>query len=565
MRDTPEPAAHPSPRPAATVVVLRPGAHSGIEVLLLRRAALGDQFSGAWVFPGGRLDPGDALAHGYCTDLDDARASEQLGLAHGGLDYYIAAVRECFEEAGLLFARTRASPEQLGQWRAQLRSGERRWSELCELGRLRLDVAQLVYFSHWITPVGLPKRFDTRFFLGAVPEGQVAGTDGAELVEHLWVAPAAALNQSAGTAPRLNIPVPTRSTLAALARFESVTALLAWAAEPREIMATAPRLAQARGQTRPILPDHPAYAEIGRIDPGARGTASYELTPGNAVRLSERVVRVTANNGGLMTGPGTNSYFVGGGARNEWALIDPGPLDEQHAAALLAAAPGPIRWLVVTHTHKDHSPAVALLKAATRARVLGRRAEHAERQDASFMPDQVLQHGERLELPGPCTLRAIHTPGHASNHFCFLLEEEGLLFTGDQIMQASTVVIDPPDGNMARYIASLRALQSEPIEWLAPGHGFLMADPRRVIAQLIQHRLRREAKVLEALHALGPATEAALLARVYEDVPAALHGAAARSLLAHLLKLRDEDVAAQESGHWQVRAAALPAPADRVR
>ena len=144
------------------------------------------------------------------------------------------------------------------------------------------------------------------------------------------------------------------------------------------------------------------------------------------------MIRVTANNGSMMTGPGTNTYLLGGGAANEWAVIDPGPPDDAHFDAVLAAAPGPIRWIFATHTHKDHSPLAMPLKDRTGAMVHGRVADHPEWQDTGFAPDVALEGGERFELPGPngetTTLRAIRTPGHASNHICYLLEEEKVLF-----------------------------------------------------------------------------------------------------------------------------------------
>jgi glyoxylase-like metal-dependent hydrolase (beta-lactamase superfamily II) len=223
--------------------------------------------------------------------------------------------------------------------------------------------------------------------------------------------------------------------------------------------------------------------------------------------------------------------------------------------AVLAAAPGPIRWIFVTHTHKDHSPASAALQAASGARTHGQVAAFPEWQDTAFRPDQALAGGERFDLPGRSTLRVIHTPGHASNHLCYLLEEEKLLFTGDHVMQASTVVINPPDGDMRAYLASLAELLNEDLEWLAPGHGFLMAQPRRAMEAIIAHRGRREAKVLLALNELGTtsAVEAeALLARVYDDVPARLHPVAMRSLTAHLLKLRAEDRVRQQGGGWRM-------------
>jgi len=253
-----------------------------------------------------------------------------------------------------------------------------------------------------------------------------------------------------------------------------------------------------------------------------------------------------------MTGPGTNTYLIGGGDTNEWAVIDPGPLGEGHVRAVVGAAPGPIRWIFATHTHVDHSPATVLLKELTGATVHGRLPDHREWQDATFTPDVALTGGERFALPGDTTLRAIHTPGHASNHICYLLEEEKTLFTGDHVMQASTVVINPPDGDMAAYLASLRALLAEDLEWLAPGHGFLMAEPQRAIEWIIAHRLKREAKVVDALAA--HATADALLPVVYDDVPTRLHPMAMRSLTAHLQKLRADGRAAEQDGRWSLRA-----------
>jgi glyoxylase-like metal-dependent hydrolase (beta-lactamase superfamily II) len=255
-----------------------------------------------------------------------------------------------------------------------------------------------------------------------------------------------------------------------------------------------------------------------------------------------------------MTGPGTNSYLVGGGERNEWAVIDPGPAVAEHIEALLAAAPGAVRWILATHTHLDHSPAATLLKQHTHAEVLGRLPDHPQQQDASFRPDRQLVDGERLVLGPQVTLRAIHTPGHASNHLCFLFEEEKTLFTGDHLMQASTVVINPPDGDMAAYIASLRGLLHEDIEWLAPGHGFLMTQPQKVVQGVIDHRLKREAKVRLALRERGPATLEQLLPEVYDDVDPRLLPVAARSLLAHLAKLSVEGEALEAGGQWQTQA-----------
>ena len=559
----PTPSADRPPRPSATIVVVRDG-DAGIEVLLSRRAERGDHNSGAWVFPGGIVDAGDRQSHAYSGGLDDATASARLGLPDNGLDYFVAAVRECFEESGLLFATDAsgvlvrldgALGAALGAWREPLQHHERTLGDLCREFGLRLALDRLDYLSHWLTPLARPKRFDTRFFIAEAPAGQTAAFDGTEMVEQLWLRPAEALAR----ASELKLMTPTQNTLERVGRYARVDALLAWARAPREVALVMPRVAGGKQGLRPVLPDEPAYAELGRIDPAGHGSGCYDIQVDTPVRLSPRLIRVTADNGSLMTGPGTNTYLLGGGTRNEWAVIDPGPLADAHVEAILAAAPGPIRWIFATHTHSDHSPACVPLKARTGAMVHGRVADHREWQDASFAPDVALRGGERFELPGPAgattTLRAIHTPGHASNHLCYLLEEEKLLFTGDHVMQLSTVVINPPDGDMAAYLLSLRELAELDLDWLAPGHGFLMAQPRRAIEAIVAHRLKREAKVVDALGALGPVDADTLLARVYDDVKPQLLAMAMRSLRAHLFKLRDDGAARESAGRWSLSEA----------
>lgn len=273
------------------------------------------------------------------------------------------------------------------------------------------------------------------------------------------------------------------------------------------------------------------------------------IVPGERVALSTRVARITAPNPGMMTGPGTNSYIIG---TAQLALIDPGPEIAEHHAALLAAVGDRLRWILCTHTHLDHSPGARALRSATGAEVLGMRAPPHGSQDAAFAPDRVIGHGEVLDC-GEFSLRALHTPGHASNHLCYLLEEERLLFTGDHVMQGSTVVINPPDGDMSAYLASLEALLALDLARIAPGHGHLIDEPHAEARRLIAHRLMREQKVVDACAAHPAATLDELLPVVYADTAARLHAAARRSLHAHLLKLEREGRAERRGERWRLR------------
>lgn len=258
--------------------------------------------------------------------------------------------------------------------------------------------------------------------------------------------------------------------------------------------------------------------------------------PYRAVRLSPLVQRLTSNNPGTMTGPGTNTYVLG---ESNCVVIDPGPLDELHIQAVLDAANHSIAAVCVTHTHPDHSPSAARLSTLTGARLVGLRIENDGHQDDSFIPAVPLRNGDQLAGEG-FTLEAIYTPGHVSNHFCYLLREEGMLFTGDHIMQGSTVVIIPPGGDMAEYMDSLALLKSLDLSVLAPGHGDLIRDPLVHIEGLLAHRLQRERKVISSLQSLGECSLSQLTKQVYDDVDEHLHLIASVSLWAHLLKLERE-------------------------
>jgi len=247
----------------------------------------------------------------------------------------------------------------------------------------------------------------------------------------------------------------------------------------------------------------------------------------------------------MMTGPGTNTYLLG---TREIAVLDPGPDDAAHLESILGAGGGSIRWIIVTHTHRDHSPLAAQLQRSTGAVRIGLPAPGDGRQDESFRPDESPKDGASMTL-GETTLTAIHTPGHASNCVCYLLPAAKLLFTGDHVLEGVSPVILPPDGDMRAYMDSLDKLGGYEFEHIAPGHGDVMDRGKRRIELLRAHRMERERKVLASLGA--PMTLDQLTPAVYDDVPAERHPWARLSLEAHLIKLRREGRVSESRGVWQ--------------
>lgn len=272
---------------------------------------------------------------------------------------------------------------------------------------------------------------------------------------------------------------------------------------------------------------------------------------GKLEQLFPNLYRLCAPNPGPMTGPGTNTYIYGD---KELAVFDAGPPVAEHVAAILAAQDtlgAPITKLFASHTHSDHSPAIAkVAQQLGSVELIGIPAGAGQQfEDYSFKPDIEPRDDQLFELPTG-VVRAIHTPGHVGNHVCYLIEEYNLLTTGDHLMNGSTVVIVPPKGSMKDYIESLQKLQHYAIDLMAPGHGGLMENPSEVVEWTIRHRLNREAKVLGNLSAT-PATVRQLVVCVYDDVDTSLHPMAELSLHAHLIKLAlDEKVAESEHGWY---------------
>ncbi|MBY6194890.1 MBL fold metallo-hydrolase [Marinobacter hydrocarbonoclasticus] len=540
-------------RPAATLILTR-DTDNGIEVLLLQRTWDAVFLPGYYVFPGGAVNAQEPEGRAHVVGVEDADISQTMSLDEGGADYMLAAVRECFEEAGILLAQD-ASGQLIGadhgvhSERMALFQEEISLAQLCAKHGLTVPLDRLAYLSHWVTPPGPPRRFDTRFFVAVAPEGQVASHDGTETIDHVWIAPAQALEEHRAGARLLGLP--TIRTLRVLSEFGTTGEMMRYAhANPPEAFPDQPWPAVRKGKPVMLEPNAPAYDEAVKLDPEGEGSTRAEIVPGEPVEVAAGVIRLTAPNPGMMTGPGTNTYILG---HERFTVLDPGPANEAHIERILELTGGVVDQVVVTHTHMDHSPAVAQLKARTGCRVFGWPAPEGAGQDQGFTPDDQPGH-EDLIVTEAGILKVLHTPGHASNHLCYLLLDQELLFSGDHIMQGSTVVINPPDGNMKAYIDSMYDLLAEPVRFIAPAHGFLMGQPAAVMDYLITHRLSREHKVWRALEALAPVSLKDLTARAYDDVPAAIHGLAARSALAHLLKLEAEHRAFADDGLWHVVA-----------
>jgi len=259
-------------------------------------------------------------------------------------------------------------------------------------------------------------------------------------------------------------------------------------------------------------------------------------------QITPLVRRITAGNPGMFTGPGTNTYLIGD---EEVTVIDPGPALHEHIEAIIQASAN-IKQILLTHTHPDHSPGTRLLQDNIGVPVFALITESSKDQDITFTPERILIDGEIIANEY-YSIEVIHTPGHASNHLCYLLKDEKLLFTGDHIMDGSTVVIAPPDGSMQDYIDSLAKLKEYDLNKIAPGHGELIEEPYAVVDWIIKHRFERESKVIDVLKQYNSGDLNTLVKDIYSDVDAMLHPVAKWSLESHLIKLMDEGVVTRKN------------------
>lgn len=259
-------------------------------------------------------------------------------------------------------------------------------------------------------------------------------------------------------------------------------------------------------------------------------------------QITPLVRRITAGNPGMFTGPGTNTYLIGD---EEVTVIDPGPALHEHIEAIIQASAN-IKQILLTHTHPDHSPGTRLLQDNIGVPVFALITESSKDQDTTFTPERILIDGEIIANEY-YSIEVIHTPGHASNHLCYLLKDEKLLFTGDHIMDGSTVVIASPDGSMQDYIDSLAKLKEYDLNKIAPGHGELIDEPYAVVDWIIKHRFERESKVIDVLKQHNSGDLNTLVKDIYSDVDSMLHPVAKWSLESHLIKLIDEGVVTRKN------------------
>ena len=543
-------------RPAATVLLLRDSdneGNQGVEVLMTRRSMTASFAPGAYVFPGGGIDVADAQSHAQST----RRATQ--GDLH--LTQAVAAIRESFEELGVLLAR---HADGTAPTTADIAALDRKapFAAQCKQRSLTLCGAEVFVLAHWTTDRDLPRRFDVPFLVARMPPGQTPVADESEQFEPVWVRPADALARH--TAGNFFIIFPTIRTLERLQAYATVDAVLAaCAATDEPLWTSCPRAGWLAGKEARYMEHESPFGELELVSPDGQIVHHLDWNTLQPVPLLKNVLRLTAPNPGVMTGPGTNSYLVGD-PNTGYIAIDPGPADAEHIERLWRAAGGDIRMIVCTHSHPDHSPGAKPLQAlCARAAhgvppILGLPSAPTARAASEFTPDRSLLNNELLMLvplgleanltgnlaleAAKHTLKVIYTPGHAANHLCLVLLEDGLLFSGDHILNGSTTVVDPPDGEMTAYLDSLDALSAacaeHHIRFILPAHGYVLGSAAQAISHLKAHRLKREAKILKVMQAQPEGSMDDWVAKAYDDVPPRMWPVAKRSLLAHVERIQ---------------------------
>jgi recombination protein RecT len=572
---------------AATVLLLRDG-EQGLEVLMTRRSSQASFAPGAYVFPGGGIEPDDEkyASNAPVACIESAQRATKFIASRSSqpqqhITWALAAIRESFEELGIVLAK-----QSSGEWvqQRQVSALDRHgnfYTQMLAQG-FQLAAHEVYLLAHWLTDRDMPKRFEVPFLVARMPPGQTPKADEKEQFAPEWVRPQDALARH--EAKQFFMIFPTIRTLQKLADYKTVDDVLKACASEKPLWTSCPRAGLMHGKEARFMEHEAAYGELAMVSP--YGQVAHELSwqHEKPVQLLQHVWRITAPNPSMMTGPGTNTYIVGTPEKG-YLVIDPGPDIASHIERILRATKGDIVAIICTHSHADHSPAAKPLQArvveasntvpmALTAEfaqhicpILGLASEPTARDNAWFDPDITLQNSERLapyfrrpydEIPFEISLQVIHTPGHAANHLCLILPEDGLLFSGDHILNGSTTVIDPPDGDMTAYLDSLDTLQAlcqqHDLRFILPAHGYVLSvcdaaqgqgdtssDTRggagRAIAALKAHRLKREAKIIAAMKLKPQGSAEELVPIAYNDADPKLWPIAARSLTAHVQRI----------------------------
>lgn len=482
------------PRPAATLVILR-DSDRGPQVLLTVRPKSMRFMGGAMVFPGGSVASADCdprWEHASSLSREGARSALDSEDPAAALGSFVAALREAFEEVG--FPPGRGPIEMLER---HLTDEPDRWLERClELGVV-LATDELVPAGRWVTPLGSPVRFDARFFVVSAPRGWEPAPDPSEVDGANWATPEEALGELA--AENAIMAPPTIEMLQRIEGHGDVSAILS---SLRNVEW------QTEGQTL-------------------------------RARLSPHVAVVLAPNPGYMTGPGTNTYVVGSGRT---VVIDPAVANGDYLDSVIEIA-GEVAAIVITHRHSDHTGGVNALVQRTGAPVYAFGDDPVD-----GIQVQALAEGDEISAGG-ASLRALHTPGHASDHLSFELIGTKSLFAGDNILGEGTAVIAPPDGNMRDYLFSLYRLRGLELERIYPGHFKALDGGTAVIDEYLAHRAERRRSVLEALEA--PRSVDEIVESVYADTPKHLHALARLQVVAMLELLEEEEMVEAVDELWR--------------
>lgn len=501
------------PRPSAAIVPWRRGPAGGLEVYWVERAPT-LRFMGGWhAFPGGGLSRSDAAiaiageAAGGSTTASSRAQGESPGDTELPPDIVpgllVCALRELFEETGLV-PTTGASPtrDTLDRWREgrrRLLAGETGFDELVET--LRPSARDLVFAGRWLTPPLAPMRFDNRFFLLEWPAERTLQPEiiPGELVAGEWIAPTVALDR--------------------------------WRAG--EVIAAPPILHLLR-----VLAEDGPAAGLGRL----RDPDETFLGPIRRIEFRPGVILLPLLTPTLPPATHTNAFLLGG---DEAVLVDPAtPIPSEQDRLSRAVADFQARgkkvvaiWL--THHHHDHVGAVERMRRELGVPVLAHRASATPLERLGIPLDGWLEDGDRHTLAGdpPLRVRVCHTPGHSRGHLCFFDEDRGSLIAGDLVSSLSTIVVDPPEGDMDAYLDSLRAMAELAPTTLFPAHGPPIIEAVGKLEEFHHHRLEREAQVLAAWQR-GRRSAGEMVAEVYADVPTEVHPIARRQIEAHLVRLR---------------------------